>query len=120
MVDIDYTYVQVVIPRVRWLRPFGYELDIDQASVAIKTLLVEEIDKTTKHFGTYEVIKSRVVTYLKTTSVIKRKDKLANKLKKKFGADLGEARTIEEVKENVMMIKKMTKVKMSQSKGHFS
>ena len=29
LVDIDYTYVQVVIPRVRWLRPLGYELDVD-------------------------------------------------------------------------------------------
>ena len=50
LVDIDYTYIQEVIPKVRWLRPLGYELDIDQASTAITTLLVEEIDKSTKHF----------------------------------------------------------------------
>ena len=29
LVDMDYTYIQVVIPRVRWLRPLGYELDVD-------------------------------------------------------------------------------------------
>ena len=29
LVDIDYTYVQAVIQRVRWLRPLGYELDVD-------------------------------------------------------------------------------------------
>ena len=29
LVDIDYTYIQVVIPRVRWLKPLGYELDVD-------------------------------------------------------------------------------------------
>ena len=45
LVDIDFTYVQAVIPRVRWLRPLGYELDVDQASVAIKKLLVEELTK---------------------------------------------------------------------------
>ena len=28
LVDIDYTYIQVVVPRVRWLRPLGYELDV--------------------------------------------------------------------------------------------
>ena len=39
LVDIDFTYVQAIIPRVRWLRPLGYELDIDQALAAITTLL---------------------------------------------------------------------------------
>ena len=29
LVDIDYTYIQVVIPRVIWLRPLVYELDVD-------------------------------------------------------------------------------------------
>ena len=82
LVDIDYTYVEVVIPRLRWLRPLRYELDVDQDSIAITSLLVEEIDKATKHFGTYDVVKSKVVTDLKTTSVVKRKDKLVKKLKK--------------------------------------
>ena len=99
LVDIDFTYIQAVIPRVRWLRPLGYELDKDQALVAITTLFAEETEKDTKHFGTYDVVKSRVVTDLKIASVIKRKDKLVKKLKKKFGADLGEAGTVEEAKE---------------------
>ena len=29
LVDIDYTYTQEILPRVRWLRPLGYELDVD-------------------------------------------------------------------------------------------
>ena len=49
MVVIDYTYIQAVIPRVRWLRPLGYELDVDQASTTITSLLVEEIDMASKH-----------------------------------------------------------------------
>ena len=73
----------------------GYELDVDQASPAITVLLVEDIDKNTKHFGTHDIVKSRVVTNLKIASVIKRKDKH----KKKFGADLGEVGTTEEAKE---------------------
>ena len=99
LMDIDYTYIQAVIPRVRWLRPLGYELDVDQSSTAITTFLVEKTDKTTKHFGTYDVVKSRVVTDLKIARVIKRKDKLVKKLKKKFGADIGETGTAEEVEE---------------------
>lgn len=73
LVDIDYTYIQAVLPRVRWLRPLGYELDVDQASTAITTLLVEEMDKTTKEFGTYDVVKSKVVIELKTASIVKKK-----------------------------------------------
>ena len=47
LVDIDFTYIQVVIPRVRWLRPLGYELDVDQASIDITTLLAEETNNST-------------------------------------------------------------------------
>ena len=57
LVDIDYTYIQAIIPRFRWLRPLGYELDVDQASKNITTLLAEETDKTENNFGTYDVVK---------------------------------------------------------------
>ena len=57
LVDIDYTYVQAVIPRVRWLRPLRYELDVDQALPTITTFLAEETEKTVEHFGTYDVVK---------------------------------------------------------------
>ena len=40
LVDIEYTYIQTVIPRVRWLRPLGYKIDVDQASTTIIALLV--------------------------------------------------------------------------------
>ena len=77
----------------------GYELDVDQASVAIITFILEEIDKAKKNFGTYDVVKSRVITYLKIASAVKRKDKIVKRLKKTFGADLGEEGTAEEDKE---------------------
>ena len=99
LVDIDYTYIQVVIPRVIWIRPLGYELDVDQASTTITTLLVEETDKTVKHFGTHDFVKSRVVTDLKIASVVKRKDTIVKKLKQKFRVDIGKTRTAKEVEE---------------------
>ena len=92
LVDIDYTYIQVSIPRVRWIRPLGYEINIDEASIKIKTFIAEEIDKNAPHFGTYDVVRSKVDMELKTTSTLKKKDKLVKKLKAKFGED-----TIEEV-----------------------
>ena len=88
LVDIDYTYIQAAVPRVRWLRPLGYELDVDQALATITTLLAEDIDKFSKPFGTYDVVKSKVEIELKTASIVKRRDKLVRKIKKKFGADI--------------------------------
>ena len=73
LVDIDYTYIQKIIPRVRWLRPLGYKLDVDQASAAITALLAEDIDKTAKAFGNYDIVRSRVVTDLKIATVVKRR-----------------------------------------------
>ena len=96
LVDIDFTYVQAVLPRIRWLRPLGYELDIDQTTAAITALLAEKMDKDAQAFGTYDVVKSRVSTELKTTSAVKKKDKLVKKIKRKFGVEEGTAEEEEE------------------------
>ena len=82
--DIDYTYIQAEVPRVRWLRPLGYELKIDEASITITTFLAKEIDKSTKPFGTYDIVKSKVEMELKVASTLKKKEKLVRKLKKIF------------------------------------
>ena len=85
LVDVDYTYVQEEMPRVRWLRPLGYEINVHEASITITTLFVEEIDQNSKTFDNYEMDESKITMELKTTSVIKKKEKLVNKLKEKFG-----------------------------------
>ena len=43
LVYVDYTYIQAIFPRVRWLRPLPYEIDIDVASAAITTLLLKNL-----------------------------------------------------------------------------
>ena len=90
LVDIDYTYIQAIVPRIRWLRPLGYEMNIDEASTTITTLLAEEIDKSAKPFGPYDVFISKIEMELKTTSVLKKKDKLVKKLKSIFGEGTAE------------------------------
>ena len=57
LVDVDFTYVQVVVPRVRWLRLLPYEINIDEASTTIIALLVEELVKDATSFGNYDVAK---------------------------------------------------------------
>lgn len=100
LVDIDFTYIQEAIPRVRWLRPLHYELNVDEASATITALLAEEVDKTAKPFGTFDVVKSKIETELKTSTVIKKKDKLVRKLKKKFGEGVEAAEEEEEDDDN--------------------
>ena len=53
-------------------------------------MLAEEIDKSLPHFGTYDVVRSKVDMELKTTSTIKRKYRLVKKLKAKFGEGVAE------------------------------
>ena len=85
LVDIDYTYIQIVVPRVRWLRPLGYEINIDEALASINTLLAKEVNKIAKLFGNYDVVKYKFGMELKTESTLKKKDKLVRKLKEKYG-----------------------------------
>ena len=87
LVDIDFTYIQVAIPRVRWLRPLGYEINVDEASTTITTLLSKEMDKEEKPFGTYDNVKSRVEINLRTTLAMKKKEKMVKKLKERLGVE---------------------------------
>ena len=96
LVDADYTFVQATTPRVRWLRPLGYEKNVDEASTSIIALLVEEVDKIAKKFGNYEMVKSKITMYLKTTSSFKKKEKIVKKLKAKFGEGAKEKEEEEE------------------------
>lgn len=85
LVDADHTYVQATIPRVRWLKPLPYEINVDEAFAAITTLLAKDIDKSATSFGNYEEAKSRITIDLKTAIVLRNKNKLVKKLKERFG-----------------------------------
>ena len=96
LVDIDFTYIQVVVPRIRWLRPLPYEIDVDEALAAITTLLAKDFDKEVKYFGTYDIVKSRVSTDLKIASSMRKKDKIVKKLKAQLGVGDDEDKVEEE------------------------
>lgn len=96
LVDVDHTFVQEEIPRVRWLRLLGYEINVDEASATITTLLAEEVDKDVKAFSNYELSKSNITMELKKSSMIRKKDKLVKRLKENFGEDVEEDEEEEE------------------------
>ena len=66
---------------MRWIRPLGNEINVDEASTKITTLLVEEVDKEPTTFGNYDLAKSKITMQLKIASVISKRKKLVNKLK---------------------------------------
>ena len=82
------------------MRPLGYEINVDEASSAITTLLLKEMDKEAKPFGTYHIIKSRVEIDLKTTPSMEKKEKMVQKLKGRLGVEDDEEDDEEEVFED--------------------
>ena len=57
LVNVDHAYVQVFVPMLRSLKPLPYEINVDEASAVITSLLVEEINKSRTSFGNYEEAK---------------------------------------------------------------
>ena len=81
------------------MRPLGYEINVDEASAAITTLLSKEIDKEEKHFGKHGIVKTRVEIDLKIASTMTKKDKMVKKLKARLGVEDDEEDDEEEAKE---------------------
>ena len=65
MVDCDKVYIQAVIPRVAWVKPFPYELNIDVVRNIIEALLNEPAIPNIPAFGTYDEAKARIELEIK-------------------------------------------------------
>lgn len=85
LIDTNFTYVQSIKPRVRWLRPLPYGVTVDDTFAAIISLLAEDVDAKRPYFGTFLEEKARINMNIKVSVVGKKKDKLMKKLEDKFG-----------------------------------
>ena len=65
MVDYDRVYIQAFIPRVEWVKPLPYEINIDEARDIIKALINEPNDPKLPCFGNYEEEKKRIELSIK-------------------------------------------------------
>ena len=65
MVDSDRVYIQVVRPRVIWVKPLPYEINIDETKDIIEALVNEPIDTKAPYFGTYDEAKARIELEIK-------------------------------------------------------
>ena len=85
LVDTNFTYVQVVLSRVIWLKVLPYEVNIHETSIAIITLLKEEVDKNAPSFWTFEEEKARITSTLLIALVDRNKTKIMKRLIEEFG-----------------------------------
>ncbi len=60
MVDCDNVYIQAVKPRIVWVKPLGYEVNIDKTKDVIEPLINDPINPKATYFFTYEEAKTRI------------------------------------------------------------
>ena len=87
LVDTKNTYVQEVTPRVPWLRPLPYEINIDEVIVVITTLLAKKVDSKVDPFNKYEVAKANIILKVNTTPMNKRRKNMIKDLEGKLGKE---------------------------------
>ena len=65
LVDYDKVHIQVVRPRVAWVRPLFYEVNIDDTKDIIEALVNELVDPKAPYFGIYEEAKTKISLEIK-------------------------------------------------------
>lgn len=65
MVDSDKVYIQAVKPRDVWVKPLGYEVNIDEIKHIIEALVNEPVDPKAPYFGTYDEAKDKIELEIK-------------------------------------------------------
>ena len=85
MVDYDKVYIQVVRPRVAWVKPLPYEVNIDETRDIIEALVNEPVDPRQPIFGTYDEAKARIELQIKIPQAISKGKRSIAKLKTNVG-----------------------------------
>ncbi len=65
MVDCAKVYIQVVRPRVAWVKPLEYEVNIDDTKDITKSLLNVIVDPKASYFKNYYEEKARIELEIK-------------------------------------------------------
>ena len=81
MVDSDKMYIQAVRPRIAWVKPLGYEVNIDETKDIIKALVNEPFDPKATYFDTYDEAMARIELEGKLPRVVNKHKKRIAKLK---------------------------------------
>ena len=84
LVDCNKVYIQVVRPRIAWVKPLAYEVNIDETRDIIEALINEPINPKAPYFGTYVEAKERITTEIKIAQILKRGRMTVEKFEKEF------------------------------------
>ena len=59
MVNSDKLYIHAVKPRISWVKPLRYEVNIDETKDIIEALINEPVDPKASYFGTCDEARPR-------------------------------------------------------------
>ena len=83
--DCDKVYIQAVRPRIAWVKPLPYEVNIDDARDIIEALVNEPVDPRQPIFGTYDQAKARIELQIKIPQAISKGKRRVAQLKSAVG-----------------------------------
>ena len=72
------------MPRVAWVKPLPYEVNIDEARDIIEALVNEPVDPRQPTFGTYDEAKTKIELQIKIPQAISKGKRRIAKLKTKI------------------------------------
>ena len=81
MVDSDKLYIQAVRPRIAWVKPLGYEVNIDETNDIVETLVNKLVDPKARYFDTSDELKARIDLEIKLPQAVNKGSKRIAKLK---------------------------------------
>ena len=118
MVDNDKVYIQAVIPRIIWVKPLPYEVNIDEEKDIIEAFINELVDPKAPHFGTYNEANARIDITIKLPQAVSKCKKRIEKIEfntsllltKGKGEDDDDAEDEEELEKEEELVKKKGKV----------
>src|SRR5271156_1430851 len=88
IVDCDKVYIQAAIPRVAWVKPLPYEINIDEARDIIEALVNEPAIPNIPAFGTYDEAKARIELEIKLPREISSCKRKEAKIKPTLGSPM--------------------------------
>ena len=104
--------------RIVWVKPLGYEVNIDEIKDVIEALINEPVNPKATYFGSYEEAKARIELEIKLPQAVNKGRKRIAKMQTKItlmltkgkGEDEEEGAKGEESKEEEVPLKKKGKV----------
>ena len=68
----------MVIPRVLWVKPLPYEINIDEVRDIIEALINEPVNPNLPNFGTYDEAKKRIELSIKIPQAVEERREWKN------------------------------------------